>query len=343
MNKKITAITGLLIGCQSVWTNDSYVRDNPGYCATPPAVAAQPAPAYDRELTGCTKEELIGAIKDAKSRSSGTAYRLALRTGCVYELDTVDNYWYGPNGLPEIDFALDIEGRGATIRRRNAGTCSEAGTPPFRLFYVAGALSPGLASGSLTLRNLTLAGGFSYGTAGGAALVTDPTRGDGYYGGGGGSAGLGGALFVHGSVVLSAVSIVDSCAQGGMGGLGIADRSYPGGGGGGLGGAGGAPVAGNPDNTNANKYGGGGGGFRSSGESASQGGVFLVGNPGGDTPAGAYGPGISAVPLKAAEPEPVVRWNSGSEETTPLVPSGGVTRDIPGPRPPKYPDFTPEN
>lgn len=52
---------------------------------------------------------------------------------------------------------------------------------------------------------------------------------------------------------------------------------------------------------------------------------------------------FSAVPLSAAEPEPVVRWNFGSEETTPLVPAGGVTRDIPGPRPPKYPDFAPEN
>ena len=39
MNKKIAALMGLLIGCQSVWTNDSYVRDNPGYC-NPPAVAA---------------------------------------------------------------------------------------------------------------------------------------------------------------------------------------------------------------------------------------------------------------------------------------------------------------
>jgi hypothetical protein len=155
---------------------------------------------------------------------------------------------FGPNGLPEIDIALDIDGRGATIRRRQSAVCSEQGTPPFRLFYVAGALSPGLGQGSLTLRNLTLAGGFAFGAAGGAAQINDPVKGRASFGGGGGAAGLGGAIFAHGSVVLSAVSVVDSCAQGGMGGVGLAESKYGGGGGGGLGGAGGSPVAAEPSN-----------------------------------------------------------------------------------------------
>lgn len=52
---------------------------------------------------------------------------------------------------------------------------------------------------------------------------------------------------------------------------------------------------------------------------------------------------MSVAPIVAAEPEPVVRWDFSSEETSPLTTEGGVTRDIPGPRPPRYPDFTAEN
>ncbi|MGC4007414.1 MAG: hypothetical protein QM811_31540 [Pirellulales bacterium] len=45
---------------------------------------------------------------------------------------------------------------------------------------------------------------------------------------------------------------------------------------------------------------------------------------------------LAAAPLVAA---PVVRWEFGSEEQTPLISHGGVHRDVPGPRPPEYPDF----
>ncbi|MEW4453539.1 DUF1553 domain-containing protein [Bremerella sp. JC817] len=37
--------------------------------------------------------------------------------------------------------------------------------------------------------------------------------------------------------------------------------------------------------------------------------------------------------------EPVVFWEFGAEEETPLIAHGGVHRDVPGPRPPVYPDF----
>jgi hypothetical protein len=43
------------------------------------------------------------------------------------------------------------------------------------------------------------------------------------------------------------------------------------------------------------------------------------------------------------DPPVSVRWDFGAEETTPLKPHGGVHRDIPGPRPPDYPDFQPGN
>ena len=45
----------------------------------------------------------------------------------------------------------------------------------------------------------------------------------------------------------------------------------------------------------------------------------------------------------AADPPTEIRWNFGAEETTPLEASEGVHRDVPGPRPPEYPDFEPGN
>jgi len=47
--------------------------------------------------------------------------------------------------------------------------------------------------------------------------------------------------------------------------------------------------------------------------------------------------------LSAAESTPVVRWDFGAEEATPLQSHGGVHRDVPGPRSPEYPDFAMDN
>jgi len=52
---------------------------------------------------------------------------------------------------------------------------------------------------------------------------------------------------------------------------------------------------------------------------------------------------LSGQSALAAEPGPVAQWGFGQEESTPLRPHGGVHRDIPGPRPPEYPDFLPDN
>ena len=41
--------------------------------------------------------------------------------------------------------------------------------------------------------------------------------------------------------------------------------------------------------------------------------------------------------------EPVVVWEFGAEEETPLISHGGVHRDVPGPRPPSFPDFDATN
>ena len=47
--------------------------------------------------------------------------------------------------------------------------------------------------------------------------------------------------------------------------------------------------------------------------------------------------------LPADESSPIVRWDFEEEEATPLQSHGGVQRDVPGPRPPEYPDFSPGN
>lgn len=47
--------------------------------------------------------------------------------------------------------------------------------------------------------------------------------------------------------------------------------------------------------------------------------------------------------LNAASAAPVARWEFGQEETSKLAAVGGVHRDMPGPRPPEYPDFEANN
>jgi len=53
--------------------------------------------------------------------------------------------------------------------------------------------------------------------------------------------------------------------------------------------------------------------------------------------------GLLLQTARADEPSLVVRWDFGSEETSRLEPVGGVHRDVPGPRPPLYPDFEVDN
>jgi hypothetical protein len=102
-----------------------------------------------------------------------------------YNLSAINNFWYGPDGLPAISSNLTINGNGATIQRGN-------GADNFRLFYVSGGQS-GLAVGTLTLNNLTLAGGVAKG-------------GDNFFGGGG--LGAGGAIFNQGTLNLNGVTTI---------------------------------------------------------------------------------------------------------------------------------------
>jgi hypothetical protein len=138
---------------------------------------------------------LVGAIHAANNETANPGTdTIVLTAGCSYSLSTVDNFWYGPNGLPAISSDIVIEGNGATITRASA-----AGTPKMRLFYISGGLSV-LPKGALTLHNLTLSNGLAQG---------------GNSGLGGGGAGMGGAIFNQGTLTLSADTLVGNSALGG--------------------------------------------------------------------------------------------------------------------------------
>jgi hypothetical protein len=180
-----------------------------------------------------------------KTQGSGSPYTIDLGAAGPYDLSAVDNYWFGPDGLPPISADITIDGNGNTIAR--------TGSTDFRFFYVSGGLS-GIPSGTLTLNDLALQNGDAQG--GGSAA-------------GGGGAGMGGAIFDQGTLNLERVTLSGNVAQGGSpnanagsGGGGIGgDSSDANTNGGGFGGP--APGAtGGPAGSPTDKGGGGGGGFR---------------------------------------------------------------------------------
>ncbi len=228
--------------------------------------------------TAATVSDLITDINAANA--AGGANTISLAPGASYDLTTVNNDWYGPNGLPAISSNLTINGYGATLER-DTGT----ETPDFRLFYVSGGLS-GLSAGTLTLYNLTLSGGDAQGGSSNA---------------GGGGLGAGGAIFNQGTVSLDGVTLSGNTASGGNGavnnlgygggGIGQDAASSNGGGFGslfptsGYGGAGAGPSG--TDNIN-----GGGGGFMADASGETAGGSSGLGGGGGD--GGKGGPGSNS-------------------------------------------------
>jgi hypothetical protein len=154
---------------------------------------------------------LVWAINQANAAGGSNSIELA--SGSTYKLTAVDNYWYGPDGLPAISSTMTIDGNGATIERDPAlGTST-----PFRLFFVSGGIS-GLAAGTLTLNNMTLQNGLAKGG--------DAT------GGGGGGLGAGGAIFDQGTLNLNGVTLTGNVA---LGGSAAGQNLGNGGGGGGMG------------------------------------------------------------------------------------------------------------
>jgi hypothetical protein len=144
----------------------------------------------------------VGALVNdmALANTIGGSNTINLSVGCIYDLTTVNNSWYGPNGLPPVANRLTIEGHGATIAR-------DAGAPSFRLFYVGADpskpntqdyTSPG--AGDLTLDEVTLGHGLAQG---------------GDSNGGGGGAGMGGAIFNQGVLRVTRSTLTANEAHGG--------------------------------------------------------------------------------------------------------------------------------
>ena len=215
---------------------------------------------------------LVSAVNQANASPGPDT--LNLGAGCTYTLTAPNNRWYGPNGLPAVASDVTIEGNGATIERSTSSS-------KFRLFFVgadfanpqtSNYVSPG--PGRLTLMDVTLAGGLAKG-------------GDSNLGGGG--AGMGGAIFSQGTVIIERSTLTGNTAQGGEsgntavgdggGGIGT-DSSGSAGGGFGSGSFGGA-TGGAGGGSNLFGKGGGGAGFGTAenGKAASSSGPGAAGGP----------------------------------------------------------------
>src|SRR5438105_10360947 len=166
---------------------------------------ASPAAAANAPIAiGCAATpaaDLVNAVTAANTNAG--ADTITLTAGCTYTFAVADNNWYGPNALPAIASDITIEGNGATIARAPS-------TPNFRLFFVGAAhtspytnnyVTPG--AGRLVLREVTLSNGLARG-------------GDSNTGGGG--AGMGGAIFSQGVVLIERSTLTANRAAGGSAG-----------------------------------------------------------------------------------------------------------------------------
>src|ERR1700683_4077685 len=65
-------------------------------------------------LTGAQEPGGSGADGDCApdETGSGSPYTVVLQSGQTYSLDAIDNYWFGPDGLPPISDAVTVEGNG---------------------------------------------------------------------------------------------------------------------------------------------------------------------------------------------------------------------------------------
>src|SRR5262249_49525067 len=69
---------------------------------------------------------LIADINTANSNNDPNGNTINLTAGSTYNLTEINNFWYGPDGLPAITSNLTINGNGATIEHAS-------GAKPFRL------------------------------------------------------------------------------------------------------------------------------------------------------------------------------------------------------------------
>ncbi|HET7675712.1 MAG TPA: hypothetical protein VFL54_09345, partial [Gammaproteobacteria bacterium] len=245
----------------AVSAGDVTKGDSNGCSLIDAITAANQSTTTNMTVAGCVP---IGTPNggDGGTYTTGTVIKLAAGT---YTLTQVNNSWYGANGLPAIATDITIVGDpdGSVIERSTA-----AGTPTFRFFFVGG--------------GQPLAG---YNPPAGAP-ANDL---------GGGAAGMGGAIYNQGVLLLKGATLADNQALGGEGGGGglsgggglYTAAAGSAGGSGGIAGSGGAGVL-----TGAGGNGGiGGGGGLSLGYGVGGTGGYGGGGGGGGGSAGAGGDG----------------------------------------------------
>jgi CSLREA domain-containing protein len=226
---------------------------------------------------GCSlREAIIAANRDAPqggcpAGDAGAQNTIVLAPGATYTLTAPDpaeladsdrGAWFGPNALPPIASSILIEGNGATIAR------SPSATQAFRLFFIGanpnnsntkGYISPG--PGALTLQDVTLAGGLAHGG--------DSNRG-------GGGAGMGGAIFNQGRLIIERSTLTGNTAEGGA-----SATTTAGDGGGGIGTAADQDHGGSFGARGWNLGSGGSGGSGANGNGGGGGAGFATGEDGG--------------------------------------------------------------
>lgn len=137
----------------------------------------------DTYTAGCNEgtgdvADLISAIRNANANPGPDT--VVLGTNCLYSLTAVDNWWYGPNGLPPIASEITLEGKGSTIQRDPTAQPDRlrffyVGADPVNNPFTRKFTTPG--AGTLTLRNLTLQNGRQLGGegGGGGAGMAEPS------------------------------------------------------------------------------------------------------------------------------------------------------------------------
>ena len=185
-------------------------------------------------------------------------------------LATVGDTQFGPSAFvvtTQVTIQGPSGGRGISLAR-------DGGVAKLRHFAVT-------STGNLTLENLTLSDGRAIGGDGGTNLGDDG-------GGGGGGAGLGGAIYNQGGLVVRGSTLVANTAQGGAGGAASDNVGADSGGG-----AGGGGLAGNGGNVPDDGSDGGAGGGGTFGKGGSPVGGGGGGGGGGTLTDGSNGSGAT--------------------------------------------------
>lgn len=230
-----------------------------------------------------------------------------------FSTDNPDNFWYGPNALPPIASAIQIEGNGAVL------SVVAGSAPRLRLFFIGAdaesSATPGYNTpgpGALTLRNLALSGGRQVGGTSWRA---------------GAGAGMGGAIYNQGTLTLNGVTASDNRAIGGASGDSNISPDVAGmGGNGGMGGAvpQGTGEPGQNGSTPAG-LGGAGGGAPSGLAGAGSGNTTGTGGAGGNGGGGGGGSAVNSAFFNAGGGGGFGGGPGGLGERAgaPLAPTGG--------------------